>query len=191
MSMIAGGVRLALQHFGLDLKLCSALNSSKEDLYMKKLNAVLYKVEKFIGKIFLAVTSILIFYSAISRFLGYPANWAVDISLILFAYSAFIAADVAWTEDKMMRVDLFVKKLPERIQALVQRINYLLIIAFDIYFLVWGIYITYSMRFRKVGGFHNLSYSILALSVPIGAALLLRTSIMKFVKELRKGRNNK
>ncbi|MGQ9856746.1 MAG: TRAP transporter small permease [Fervidobacterium sp.] len=158
---------------------------------MRKLNAVLYKVEKLIGKIFLAATSTLIFYSAISRFLGYPANWAVDISLILFAYSAFIAADVAWTEDKMMRVDLFVKKLPERIQSLVQKINYLLIIAFNVYFLVWGVYITYSMRFRKVGGFHSLSYSIVALSVPIGATMLLRTSLIKFIQELRKGRKSK
>jgi len=152
---------------------------------MEKFDRTLLGFERISAKIMLLVAIVLIFSSAVARFLGVPINWAVDISLMLFAYSCFFCADIAWREDKMMKVDMVVKKLPAKVQKWMLFINYLIISAFNAYMIIWGFYLAYSMRFRKVGGFYNVSYSWIALSVPIGAILLFRTTLLKLINEFR------
>nr|WP_227738436.1 TRAP transporter small permease subunit [Thermotoga maritima] len=59
---------------------------------------------------------VLVFASGVARFLKHPINWAVDMSSFLFAWACFFAVDVAWRENKMMSVDILVKKFSERTQ---------------------------------------------------------------------------
>jgi len=153
---------------------------------MKKFNEYLYSFERNISKILLLAMVILIFISAVARFTGNPMNWAVDLSTFMFAWACFLAVDIAWKEDRMMAVDVLIKKLPEKWQKAFKLINYFIIFAFLVYLVIWGFYLSYTTRFRTFVGIPNFSYSWVTLSIAVGAVLLLRTTIIKIKKEFSK-----
>ncbi|WP_041082173.1 TRAP transporter small permease [Thermotoga profunda] len=153
---------------------------------MKKLDQYLLAFEKTAAKILIIVMIVFIFMSGIARFLKHPMNWAVDMSTFMFAWACFFAVDVAWRNNRMMSVDLLVKRLSPRAQKIIRLINYFIISAFLVYLIIWGFRLTYTTRFRTFAGIPNFSYSWVNVSVPIGAILTLRTTIIKIITELRK-----
>ncbi|WP_448517636.1 TRAP transporter small permease [Pseudothermotoga sp.] len=150
---------------------------------MKKFDEYLVKFEKTAAKLLLIFMIVMVFASGIARFLRNPMNWAVDFSSFLFAWACFFAMDVAWRENKMMSVDLFVKRLPVKVQKLIRVIMLFIILAFCVYLIVWGAQLTWTQRFRKFQGMPNFSYAWVTLAVPVGAALLTRSTLQKIVKE--------
>lgn len=152
---------------------------------MKKLDEYLVKFEKNAAKILLITMIVMVFTSGIARFLRHPMNWAVDFSSFLFAWACFFAMDVAWRENKMMSVDLFVKKLPAKIQKIIRIIMLFIILAFCTYMTIWGSELTWTQRFRKFQGMPNFSYAWVTLAVPVGSILLVRTTVQKIVREFR------
>jgi len=148
-----------------------------------KIDFYLLKFEKNAAKVLVLSMVVLVFASGIARFLHYPINWAVDISTFMFAWACFFAVDVAWRENKMMRVDLFVKRFPKRTQRLFRLINYFIIMAFLVYLVIWGSYLSYTTRFRTFVGIPGFSYTWVTLSVPVGAALMFRTGLLKIRSE--------
>ncbi|MCS7174799.1 TRAP transporter small permease [Pseudothermotoga sp.] len=152
---------------------------------MKKLDEYLVWFEKNAAKILLITMIIMVFASGIARFLRHPMNWAVDLSSFLFAWACFFAMDVAWRENKMMSVDLFVKRLPKKAQKLIRIITLFIILAFCAYMVIWGSELTWTQRFRKFQGMPNFSYAWVTLAVPVGSLLLVRTTVQKILKEFR------
>lgn len=153
---------------------------------MKKFDQYLLSFEKTAAKILIIMMIILIFMSGIARFLKHPMNWAVDMSTFMFGWACFFAVDVAWRNNRMMSVDLLVKRLPLKVQKIIRLINYFIIASFLVYLIIWGFRLTYTTRFRTFAGIPNFSYSWINVSVPVGAILTLRTTIIKIVNELRK-----
>ncbi len=141
--------------------------------------------ERNAARILIISMIILVFASGVARFLKYPINWAVDMSTFMFAWACFFAFDVAWRENKMMSVDLFVKRLPKRAQKVIKTINYLIISAFLVYLIIWGAQLTYASRFRRFLGMPAVSYAWVTLRVPVGASLILRTTLTKMIGELK------
>jgi TRAP-type C4-dicarboxylate transport system permease small subunit len=156
------------------------------EMTMKKFNEYLYSFERNVSKVLLLSMVVLVFISAIARFAGHPMNWAVDLSTFMFAWACFLAVDIAWKEDKMMSVDVLIRKLPEKWQKFFKLINYFIISAFLVYLVIWGFYLYYTTRFRTFVGIPNFSYSWVTLSIAVGAVLMLRTTIIKIKKELTK-----
>ncbi|WP_041077228.1 TRAP transporter small permease [Thermotoga caldifontis] len=152
---------------------------------MKKLDEYLVKFEKVAAKWLLVAMIVMVFASGVARFLKNPMNWAVDFSSFLFAWACFFAMDVAWRENKMMSVDLFVKRLPVKVQKVIRVIVLLIILAFCIYMVVWGAQLTWTQRFRKFQGMPNFSYAWVTLAVPVGAALLGRSTLQKILSEFK------
>lgn len=146
---------------------------------MKRFNDYLLKFEKNVAKVLLLVMVVLIFASAIFRFLGHPINWAVDLSTFMFAWACFFAVDVAWMENKMMAVDVFIKRLPLKAKRVFYGINMFVILGFLVYLIIWGFYLSYTTRFRTFVGIPNFSYTWVTLSVPVGALLMFRTTLIK------------
>ncbi|MEN3008715.1 TRAP transporter small permease subunit [Pseudothermotoga sp.] len=152
---------------------------------MKKLDEYLVWFEKNVAKVLLITMIVMVFTSGIARFLRHPMNWAVDFSSFLFAWACFFAMDVAWREDKMMSVDLFVKRLPKKAQKIIKIIMLFVVLAFCIYMVIWGSELTWTQRFRKFQGMPNFSYAWVTLAVPVGSLLLVRTTVQKILREFR------
>lgn len=152
---------------------------------MKRIYENICKAEDFITKTSLIIIAILIFVAAIARCIRHPLIWAVDVSTFLFAWVVFISGDIAMRNDKLVSIDLVTKLMPEKAQKIFKTINQLIIMLFLAALIVYGLWLSYTTRFRTFPGLTTLSYTWVTLSVPVGSALMLITSIRKIKKQFK------
>lgn len=153
---------------------------------MIKIYAYICKGETLVIKSFLVFIVVLVFVAASTRYLGYPINWSVDMAVCLFAWCTFLSADVAWRNNKLMRVDFLVGKLSPRNQKSIEIINLVIIAIFLCALIVFGLWLSYTTRFRTFQGIPGFSYTWVTLSVPVGSVLMLITTINKIRGKLPK-----
>jgi len=144
-----------------------------------RLYAAVLRTEAWVAGTFLLAMVLLIFTGGVSRMLGHPQNWTTDIATCLFAWACFLCADIAWRRNALMSIDLLVVRLPGRVQHVVRWINYGLIMAFLVYAIVMGTWLSWISRARSFQGIPEISYSWVTMSMPVGALLLLVTTILK------------
>ncbi|MBN2545929.1 MAG: TRAP transporter small permease [Spirochaetes bacterium] len=148
------------------------------------------KIEVFLARISLLSMVVLIFAAGVARVLRHPINWAMDISTFLFAWSCFLSADIAWRENKLMSVDIFINKLPEKARKIIRLINYIILIGFLIYIIIFGFWLSYTTRDRAFQGIPGFSYTWPTLSLPVASVLILITTILKIKKEFKKEKSS-
>jgi len=153
---------------------------------MKKVYEVICKGEIFVIKIFMVFIVGLVFIAASTRYLGYPINWSVDMAVCLFAWCTFLGSDVAYRNNKLMNVEFLVRKLPEKNKNVVELINLFIILIFLAAMIGYGIWLSYTTRFRTFQGIPGFSYTWVTLSVPVAALLMMITTILKIREKLRK-----
>ncbi len=146
---------------------------------MRNFYDLLCQFEALVARLTLWGMVILIFLAGVARLLKDPINWAVDMSTCLFAWSCFLSADVAWRENKLMNVDVLVRLYPEKLQRSVKWFNYVVLIAFFLYLIIFGLWLSSTTRERTFQGIPGFSYTWVTLSVPVGAFFLLMTAILK------------
>jgi TRAP-type transport system small permease protein len=135
----------------------------------------------------LALMVALIFLGGVARVLGYPLNWSMDFATAFFAWSCFLCADIAWRRNSLMSIDFLVNRLTAEARILVRYANYAIIAAFLVYLAVMGTWLAWTSRARSFQGIPEISYSWVTMSLPVGAALLLLTTILKIRGEFRAG----
>lgn len=152
---------------------------------MKKFYERICFAEAFIVRALLIAMVLLIFGAAVARVLGYPINWAIDTATCFFAWACFFSADIAWRNDKLMSVDIFVNYFPAKAKAYCRMANYAILMVFLTYIVGAGLWLSYVSRARAFQGIPAISYSWVTLSLPIGGILLLITTVIKIRNELR------
>lgn len=150
---------------------------------MKSVLQFLWKLETIIAGAFLVLMVVLIFAGGIARMLGEPLNWTGDAATCLFAWACFLSADIAWRNNSLMAIEVLTERLPERTQVLLRYLNYALICGFLIYLIAMGLYLSWISRIRSFQGIPEISYSWVTMSLPVGAALLLLTTLLKLRDE--------
>jgi TRAP-type transport system small permease protein len=143
----------------------------------------LCKAEAVIAAAFLILMVALIFIGGVTRMWGMPLVWTTDFATCFFAWACFLCADVAWRNDNLISIRLVADRLPIQMQTLVTFINYVLIVIFLIYLIWTGLKLSYVSSARSFQGIPAISYSWVTMSLPVGAALLLITTILKFRNE--------
>ena len=151
---------------------------------MKKFYEQLCVWEGWIARVFLVGMVLLIFAAAIARLMAHPINWAIDIATAMFAWACLFAADVAWRHNKLMSVDILTNYLPERARAIMRMVNYLILIAFLLYVIPAGIWLSWVSRARSFQGIPEISYSWVTMAMPVGGVLLLITTALKMREDL-------
>ncbi len=155
---------------------------------MKKIYEWICDIESLVARLALWGMVALIFLAGVARLMLVPMNWAIDMSTCLFAWSCFLSADVAWREDKLMNVDVLVRVFPESARQFFKFVNYMILIAFLIYLMVFGVSLSYTTRARTFQGIPGFSYTWVTLSVPVGALFLFITTVLKIRRDFRPGR---
>jgi TRAP-type C4-dicarboxylate transport system permease small subunit len=153
---------------------------------MKKIYERLMEGETYAAAFGFTGSTLLIFVSSIMRSIGHPINWAWDLTLFLFAWSVFLAADSAMRHDKLVMVDLLVNAFPVKMKNILTVVNYLLMLAFLVALVVFGVIMSYTTRSRTFQGMPSFSYTWVTLSIPVGAALLCITVVLKLKDSLKK-----
>jgi TRAP-type C4-dicarboxylate transport system permease small subunit len=116
---------------------------------------------------------------AIARMMHAPLNWTADVATCLFAWACFICADIAWRRDGLMSVEIVTQQLPKTPQRVLTLVNLLIIAAFLLFVIVSGAWLSWVSRARTFQGIPDVSYAWVTLSMPVGAALLLMTTLIK------------
>ena len=148
------------------------------------------KAESFVARNTLMSMVLLIFSAGLARVIGSPINWAIDVSTFLFAWSCFLSADVAWRENKLMSIDLFVNLFPVKGRRILKVFNYTVLIGFLIYLIIFGVWLSYTTRARAFQGIPSFSYTWVTLSVPVGSLLLLVTTVLKIKADVTRKRES-
>lgn len=146
---------------------------------MRELHRLLGRMEAVVAATFLVVMVILIFGGGLARLAAMPQNWTIDVATCLFAWACFLCADIAWRRDSLMSIELLTTRLPVGAQRVLLLVNYALIAAFLVYVIYAGFWLSWISRARSFQGIPWISYSLVTLSFPVGAALLLFTTAFK------------
>jgi TRAP-type C4-dicarboxylate transport system permease small subunit len=118
--------------------------------------------------------------------MGYPINWSVDMAVCLFAWCTFLGGDVAMRDNKLMNVDFFISKLSQKKRNLIEIINLLIILTFLAAMIGFGLWLSYTTRFRSFQGIPGFSYTWVTLSVPVAGILMVITTVLKIREKLLK-----
>lgn len=146
---------------------------------MRKLYESLCRVEAVLAGVFLVLMVILIFSGGVARMLGHPLNWTTDAATCFFAWACFLCADIAWRKNSLMAIELVTARLPPRLQAFCRWCNHVIIAGFLVYLMVAGTWLSWVSRARSFQGIPEISYSWVTMSLPVGGALLLLTTVLK------------
>jgi TRAP-type C4-dicarboxylate transport system permease small subunit len=154
---------------------------------MRRIYAFLCAMEAVIAGSFLILMVGLIFLGGVARLAHHPLNWTTDVATCLFAWACFLCADIAWRKDGLMSIDLLTLRLSPQAQRMLAFANYLIIGAFLVYLIWAGLHLSYISRARSFQGIAGVSYSWVTVSLPVGAGLLLLTTILKARALARRG----
>ena len=150
---------------------------------MKKLYRFYCLAEEVIcGVSFFAIV-VLVFGSAFFRLFNHPLIWADDIAKLLFAWVAFLGADVAMRRCRLVGVDIIVVRLPPKVQKVVQLLGNLVVAGILVIFVWYG----YGLIIRSWDRYFQtipISYSLISASLPVGSLCMLLTTAIKIVRLL-------
>jgi len=145
---------------------------------MKALYNYFCKFEELVVQVFLCTIVFLVFSSAICRTLKVPINWAIDLSLLLYAWTVFLGADMALRNTDLVKVDMIIKKFSPGAQKALYILWQTVIIVFLASLILYGVPLALESTkrlFQTLG----ISYSWATISVPVGSALMMISTGIK------------
>ena len=151
---------------------------------LSRVYRVFCKAEVWVAAALLVSIATLVFVSAISRTFGYPLNWAVDISLLLFAWLVFLGGDVVIREGYLIKVDLFFNRFPPPVRKALMVAFYVVMLMFLAALVYYGNILANANKKRQFQAM-ELSYYWCTLSVVVGSFLMGISTFIRLVKELR------
>ena len=154
---------------------------------MRNIYDMIGRFEAVVAGILLTLMVLLIFSGGLARLAAHPLNWTIDFATCFFAWACFICADIAWRRDSLMSIDLLTERLPPPVQRLLTYLNYVILMAFLLFVVVYGSQLAWTSRARSFQGIPWISYSWITASLPFGALLLTMTTIVKFIDLCRGG----
>jgi TRAP-type C4-dicarboxylate transport system permease small subunit len=146
---------------------------------MGKVYAFICKAEMFLAKYTLLALSTLVLTAAVARTIRHPMNWAMDAATFLFAWCVFIGGDIAMRENRLFCITLLLDRIPAKSRFAVQIVNWVIIAVFLLFMIGYGIKLSFITRLRTFQGIPGLSYTWVTLSVPVGCALMLVSTVRR------------
>ncbi|WP_133257362.1 TRAP transporter small permease [Planococcus halotolerans] len=150
---------------------------------MKKFARVYVKAENFLTNFLMMAIAGFVFFASVMRWAGSPLSWSIEFSQLLFVWVIFLGANRALREDSHISVDFFVKKLPDKARAVLEIIISILVMAFLIFLIIFGIQLSIENSVRLISNL-PLSYSFVTLAVPIGSLLMFITLSLKLKEKI-------
>ena len=156
---------------------------------MKKVYNAYCKAEEFLFSFLFAVMVALVFSSAIARGIGKPLAWSLDVAQLLLCWTSLVGADVAFRHDKFIGLDLFTRKMPVKVQKVLEIVVLVLMqVAFCI-FIYYGVMLSIKSWKRS---FQTLpiSYSFITIALPVMSTLMTLTNILKITDKVKNFKKN-
>lgn len=146
---------------------------------LKKIYRWLCNAEKAACGVGLILLVILVFSSAVLRFIRQSVSWNIDLAILLLAWTSFLGADVAWRSGQIIGVDLLSRRFPRTIQQIMSLIVHIIILGALILMVVFGSRLAWSERLDKFQSMPFIPYSLVTLSLIVASASMVLTTIVK------------
>lgn len=156
---------------------------------MKKVYNAYCKAEEYLFSFLFAVMVALVFSSAIARGIGKPLAWSLDVAQLLLCWTSLVGADVAFRHNKFIGLDLFTRKMPVKVQKVLEIVVLVLMqVAFCI-FIYYGVMLSIKSWKRS---FQTLpiSYSFVTIALPVMSTLMTLTNILKITDKVKNFKKN-
>lgn len=147
---------------------------------MARVLDALARTEDALAQAFLAGCSLLVFVAAVSRAVGTPVIWAIDVAMLLFIWCAFLGADKALRNRQHIIIDILVRYFPQRLQRALLIVHWSLMALFLGALGVLGTQLTLLNLERPMGD-TDISYAWVTAAVPVGSLLMLVTALSQLV----------
>ena len=161
----------------------------RRNIGVKKVYNAYCKAEEFLFSFLFAVMVALVFSSAIARGIGKPLAWSLDVAQLLLCWTSLVGADVAFRHDKFIGLDLFTRKMPVKVQKVLEIVVLVLMqVAFCI-FIYYGVMLSIKSWKRS---FQTLliSYSFVTIALPVMSTLMTLTNILKIIDKVKNFKKN-
>ncbi|MEF2072244.1 TRAP transporter small permease [Consotaella aegiceratis] len=146
---------------------------------MRTLYRYVLKVEVVLAGFFLLAMAALIFVGGTARMMHHPMNWTIDMATCAFAWACFLCADIAWRNDSLMAIEVVTERMRPSARRIVGYVSDAIIIGFLCYVIYAGGWLAWVSRARSFQGIPWISYSWVTASLPVGAVLLLISTVLK------------
>lgn len=128
----------------------------------------------------IVVMTVIISYQVISRFgFNYTPAWIQPLSLILMVWIGFLGIAFGIQDNSHIKIDLFVSRMPKKLQVATNLIQRILAILFGFFMLFEGSKFTASMMNSQIPGLGAPS-ALLYGVVPIAGLLVIVYLIFEF-----------
>ena len=151
---------------------------------MKRIYEGYCKFEEALFSFLFAVMVALVFCSAIARGIGHPLVWSLDVAQLLLCWTSLVGADVAFRHDKFIGLDLFTRKLPPRVQRILELVVLLLMQIAFIIFINWGVRLSIK-SWKRAFQTLPISYSFVTIALPVMSILMTLTNVLKITDKIR------
>ena len=154
---------------------------------LKVYSKFLDKLE-WIEKVFLAVTVlimvIVIIYQVVLRYVFSASNaWSEELARYLFIYDVIIGSAIATRKNSHLQVDFLINLFKPKVKILFTMVATLVGIVFILFLFKYSLTLCETASKNISAGLH-IPMTIPYACIPIGAVLILLTSIEVFLKQI-------
>ena len=144
---------------------------------------LLCKIELVVAAILFLIIVSLVFISAITRKMGVPIQWTMDVTQLLFAWLSFLSGDIALRNGVLPGLDMVVLKMPKKVQVVLKYVVRVLMLALLVFFVHFGFKLAFSnlkRTFQTLG----ISYSWVTISLPVCSILMILSLLVTSFDEI-------
>ncbi|MBQ8075045.1 MAG: TRAP transporter small permease [Oscillospiraceae bacterium] len=151
---------------------------------MKKIYKAFCRFEEVLAMFLLGGLAALVFISALMRTLKHPLNWAQDVALVAFAWLIFFGSDIAVRGSGLIGIDMFVKRLPKKVQKALDILFKVMILVFLCILVYYGIRMTRTGWKRQITAL-GISYGWVTMAVPTGSFFMIISTTLKLIERIK------
>lgn len=149
------------------------------DLYLK-----LRTAEVWLGALALIGVIGLVAWATVTRVLGVPNIWVIEITQILFAWTCLLSASVAYRNATLFSVDMFSVWLPVRYRGTLKIVQALLVLGMVVWLGLVALDFV-ALADRRPLPLTGIRFSWVAAAIPFACTMMALTSLETVVKTLR------
>jgi len=141
--------------------------------------------ELYIAASLFMLIVVLVFVSAVTRKIGFPIQWTMDVTKLCFAWLAFLSGDIALRRGALPGVDMIVEKFPVKIRFVLKYVSRVLMLALLVFFVYFGFKLAMS-NIKRTFQTLPISYSWVSISLPVCSILMIMSFISNTIDDFTK-----
>ncbi|MEG0803698.1 MAG: TRAP transporter small permease [Pygmaiobacter sp.] len=147
------------------------------------------KVQENLFSFLFAAMVALVFLSALARGFGHPLAWSLDVAQLLLCWTSLIGADVAFREGKFIGLDLVTRRMPIKVQKILEIVVLVLILGALGIFAVYGTSLSISSWKRSFQSL-PISYSFITIALPVMSVCMGTTAVLRIIDRVKNFKAN-